>query len=84
LAMLRDGTDPIDLLITDVMMPGMDGPTLIREAREILPDVPVICISGYSEDAVRQRISEDIAIHFLSKPFSLQQLATKVKEIIQV
>jgi two-component system, cell cycle sensor histidine kinase and response regulator CckA len=84
LAMLRDGTDPIDLLITDVMIPGMDGPTLIREAREILPEVPVICISGYSEDALRQRISEDIAIHFLSKPFSLQQLATKVKEIIQV
>ncbi|MDG2286908.1 MAG: response regulator, partial [Alphaproteobacteria bacterium] len=71
MAMLRDGTDPIDLLITDVMMPGMDGPTLIREAREILPELPVICISGYSEDALRQRISEDIAIHFLSKPFSL-------------
>jgi two-component system, cell cycle sensor histidine kinase and response regulator CckA len=84
LAMLGDGTEPIDLLITDVMMPGMDGPTLIREVREITPNLPVICISGYSEDALRQRISEDVAIHFLAKPFSLKQLAGKVKEVIHV
>ena len=82
LAMLQDGAEPIDLMITDVMMPGMDGPTLIVEVRRTMPDVPVICISGYSEDALRQRISEDIAIHFLPKPFSLKQLAGKVKEVI--
>ena len=84
LAMMRDGTDEIDLLITDVMMPGMDGPTLIREVRESMMNVPVICISGYSEDALRQRITQDVAIHFLSKPFSLKQLAGKVKEVMQV
>jgi two-component system, cell cycle sensor histidine kinase and response regulator CckA len=83
LATLRDGTDPIDLLITDVMMPGMDGPTLIREMRAAKMTVPIICISGYSEDALRQRISEDIAIYFLSKPFSLRQLAGKVKEVMR-
>lgn len=82
LAMLSEGSDRVDLLITDVMMPGMDGPTLIREVRESLSTMPVICISGYSEDALRQRISEDDAIHFLSKPFSLKQLAGKVKEVM--
>ena len=83
LATLRDGTDAVDLMITDVMMPGMDGPTLIREVRESMAEVPVICISGYSEDALRQRLSEDVASHFLAKPFSLKQLAGKVKEVIQ-
>lgn len=81
-SMMREGDARIDLLITDVMMPGMDGPSLIRESREIGIEVPVICISGYSEDALRQRISEDEAIHFLPKPFSLKQLAAKVRDVL--
>jgi len=81
-SMMRDGAERIDLLITDVMMPGMDGPSLIRESREIGLKVPVICISGYSEDALRQRISEDEAVDFLAKPFSLKQLAAKVRDVL--
>ena len=83
ISMMRDGNERIDLLITDVMMPGMDGPSLIRELREIMPEVLVICISGYSEDALRQRISEDEAVQFLPKPFSLKQLAGKVREVLR-
>jgi two-component system, cell cycle sensor histidine kinase and response regulator CckA len=70
------------LLITDVVMPQMDGPELIREVRRIDPDIKVIFISGYTEDAFRQRLGSDGDIHFLAKPFSLKQPAIKVKEVI--
>ena len=82
LEMIRDAGEKIDLLITDVVMPRMDGPTLIRRVRETYPDMKVIFISGYTEDAFRQRLDSDTEIHFLPKPFSLKQLASKVKEVI--
>jgi two-component system cell cycle sensor histidine kinase/response regulator CckA len=82
LEMMESSKDPIDLLITDVVMPKMDGPGLVREVRETHPDMKVIFISGYTEDSFRQRLDSDTNIHFLPKPFSLKQLATKVKEVI--
>ena len=63
-------------------MPHLDGPGLVQEAREIRSDIKVIFISGYAEDAFRQRLDSDSDIDFLSKPFSLKQLATKVKDVI--
>ncbi len=72
----------IDLLITDVVMPNMDGPTLVQHARKRLPDLRVICISGYAEEALASRIS-GTDVHFLPKPFSLKQLAAKVKDVIR-
>jgi two-component system cell cycle sensor histidine kinase/response regulator CckA len=85
LEILRDAekADAIDVLITDVVMPGMDGPTMIREVRETHPDLKVIFISGYTEDSFRQRLDDSEDIHFLPKPFTLQQLAGKVKEIME-
>ena len=74
--------EPIDLLITDAVMPEMDGPTLIKNVRDEKPDMPVICISGYAEETFRNRLGEDQDIHFLPKPFSLAQLAGKVKEVM--
>ncbi|HEX3535362.1 MAG TPA: response regulator [Stellaceae bacterium] len=82
LELLQSASEPIDLLITDVVMPRMDGPTLVREVREVIPDMKVIFISGYTEDAFRQRLDSDREIHFLPKPFNLKQLASKVKEVI--
>ncbi len=79
---IRDAEEPIDLLITDVVMPRMDGPALVRQVRESHPEMKVIFISGYTEDAFRQRLDSDTQIHFLPKPFSLKQLASKVKEVI--
>jgi two-component system cell cycle sensor histidine kinase/response regulator CckA len=73
----------IDLLITDVVMPRMDGPALIRAVREHWPMMKVIYISGYAEDAFRKRLDETGAINFLPKPFSLKQLAGKVKEVME-
>jgi two-component system, cell cycle sensor histidine kinase and response regulator CckA len=79
---IRDAAETVDLLITDVVMPRMDGPALVRQVRESHPDMKVIFISGYTEDAFRQRLDSDSEIHFLPKPFSLKQLASKVKEVI--
>ena len=83
LEIIDDKSKTIDLLITDVVMPQMDGPTLIREVRARRPDMKVIFISGYAEDSFRRRLDETADIHFLPKPFSLKQLAGKVKEVMR-
>jgi two-component system cell cycle sensor histidine kinase/response regulator CckA len=82
LEIITGGAQKVDLLITDVVMPRMDGPTLIKEVRALHPDMKVIFISGYTEDTFRKRLGDDSDIHFLPKPFSLKQLATKVKEVM--
>jgi len=69
----------IDLLISDVVMPTMDGPTLVRRARERFPDLPILFMSGYAEEQLRKSI--DIRnVGFLPKPFSVQQLAEAARE----
>ena len=73
---------PIDLLITDVIMPQMDGPTLVEEVRKTQPELKVIFISGYTEDRVRSQFDSGEEIHFLPKPFTLKQLAMKVKDVM--
>ena len=82
LDLIHNAAEKIDLLITDVVMPHMDGPGLVREVREIHPELKVIFISGYTEDAFRQRLDSDSGIDFLPKPFSLKQLAAKVRDVI--
>ncbi len=79
--MLHDAED-LDLLITDMMMPGMDGGTLARFVKVERPDVRVILISGYSEEVARGEVLDSPDIHFLPKPFSLGQLASKVKDVL--
>jgi two-component system cell cycle sensor histidine kinase/response regulator CckA len=76
--------DEIDLIISDVVMPRMDGPTMIKEVRSRRADLPVIFISGYAEDAFRRRIDAGEEVNFLLKPFTLKQLAAKVKEVLEV
>jgi two-component system, cell cycle sensor histidine kinase and response regulator CckA len=82
LEVITTGAENVELLITDVVMPKMDGPHLVKQVRELHPDMKVIFISGYTEDAFRKRLDRDSDIHFLPKPFSLKQLATKVKEVM--
>jgi two-component system cell cycle sensor histidine kinase/response regulator CckA len=82
LTILAEQGSKIDLLISDVVMPQMDGPTLVREVKTRMPNVKVIFISGYTEDRFREQLKEGEVVHFLSKPFSLKQLAGKVKEVL--
>ncbi len=72
-----------DLLVTDMMMPEVDGATLIKTARGDMPDLPVVCISGYTQEAVAEEITSLPRVYFLPKPFSLKQLAAKVKTALQ-
>jgi two-component system cell cycle sensor histidine kinase/response regulator CckA len=67
----------IDLVVSDVMMPEMDGPTLAKELRSRNPDLKIIFVSGYAEDALDKDLSDTV---FLSKPLSLKQLVAAVKE----
>jgi len=69
----REG-EGIDLLVSDVVMPVMDGPTLVRHARERFPTIPVLFMSGYAEEQLRKSIDLD-NVNFLPKPFSVKQLA---------
>ena len=75
--------ETIDLIVSDVVMPGMDGHTLIQLVRQELSGVKVILMSGYAEDVFREEISRDPSIHFLSKPFSLKTLASTVKGVME-
>lgn len=72
----------IDVLISDVVMPGMDGVTLAKLVRMERPNIRLLLISGYSEDVARNGIDPEAGIHFLPKPFSLKQLAEAVKRVM--
>jgi two-component system cell cycle sensor histidine kinase/response regulator CckA len=73
----------IDIVVSDVVMPEMDGPTLLRELRKIQPDIKFIFVSGYAEDAFAKNLPADAKFGFLPKPFSLKQLATVVKDVLE-
>ena len=73
----------VDLLITDVVMPQMDGPQLVERVRAARPDLKVIFISGYAEESFGARLDGADDVAFLPKPFSLAQLAGKVKETLE-
>ncbi|MCO5131082.1 MAG: PAS domain-containing protein [Xanthobacteraceae bacterium] len=70
----------VDLVVSDVVMPEMDGPTLLTSMRARNPDIKVIFVSGYAEDAFAKSLPENQQFAFLPKPFSLSQLVAAVKE----
>jgi two-component system cell cycle sensor histidine kinase/response regulator CckA len=74
----RDGA--VDLVVSDVVMPEMDGPTLLKEMRGRNPDLKIIFVSGYAEDAFEKSLPENQQFAFLPKPFTLSQLVAAVKE----
>jgi len=82
LEIVKAGGQEIHLLVTDVVMPNMDGPTMVRHVKGLKPDLPVIFMSGYAEEAFRRNDENASDLHFLPKPFGLKQLAAKVKEVL--
>ena len=72
----------IDIIVSDVIMPGMDGHTLVNLVRQEMPDMKVILMSGYAEDMLEE-IERDPSLHFLGKPFTLKDLAAKVKDVLE-
>ncbi len=82
LEVLEEYDGEIDLVISDVVMPEMDGPTLLKHLRKANPDVKIIFMSGYAEEAFRNNLDEDESFAFLPKPFTLKKLAAAVKEIL--
>ncbi|MGL5447131.1 MAG: cell cycle histidine kinase CckA [Rhabdaerophilum sp.] len=74
--------DDIDLVVSDVVMPEMDGPSLLRELRSRKPEIRVIFVSGYAEEAFRKNLPDGEQFDFLPKPFGLKQLVEAVKRVM--
>ena len=72
----------VDLVVSDVVMPEMDGPTLLKELRRRNPKVKIIFVSGYAEEAFSKNLPDQEQYAFLAKPFTLKQLVAEVKKTI--
>jgi two-component system cell cycle sensor histidine kinase/response regulator CckA len=82
LEVMKEAGGQVDLVVSDVVMPELDGPSLLRELRKTRPELKIIFVSGYAEDAFKKNLPEGEDFHFLPKPFSLKQLAIAVKETL--
>lgn len=72
----------VDLVVSDVVMPEMDGPTLLKELRQRDPSVKIIFVSGYAEEAFSKNLPSEEQYAFLAKPFTLKQLVSEVKKTL--
>jgi len=84
LQIAEDFKDQIDILITDVVMPGIGGRELAKKLLVLRPGISVLFLSGYTEDAVITLGVVGPAVAFLQKPFTLQNLAKKVREVLRL
>jgi signal transduction histidine kinase/CheY-like chemotaxis protein len=82
LAQLQPGRPPVDLLITDVVMPRMGGADLVAEVERQRPDLPVLFVSGYTDRALVHQGWRRPGTAFLQKPFTLEALAAKVRQVL--
>jgi two-component system cell cycle sensor histidine kinase/response regulator CckA len=82
LAQLENSELEVDVFVTDVIMPGMDGPTWVQEALKSRPGVKVVFVSGYAEDSFAENQAKIPNSVFLPKPFSLNELTGIVQRQI--
>ncbi len=73
----------IDLMITDVVMPKMSGPTLAAKLASLSPDLKVLFVSGYADDTIQRKGVPNLTSDFLQKPFPLRSLARKIREVLE-
>ncbi len=78
---LGEGEEIFDMIVSDVVMPNMDGPAMAKEVRTQYPDMPILFMSGYAEEQLRKSIDLD-NVAFLPKPFSVAQIAEAVGEVL--
>ncbi|MBN2428098.1 MAG: PAS domain S-box protein [Deltaproteobacteria bacterium] len=83
LAKLENYHGPVHLLLTDVVMPGMSGKDLFERLSRRFPDMKVLYMSGYTEDVIVHRGVVDEGVNFIQKPFSVNTLATKIREVLE-
>ena len=84
LALLASNHGAVDLLLTDVVMPDINGRELFAKVTELYPAVRVLYMSGYTNDVIAQRGVLDEGVSFIQKPFTVQGLAAKVREVLAV
>jgi DNA-binding NtrC family response regulator len=82
LSLARENVERIDLLLTDVVMPGMSGPLLADRFGSVCPSVPVLYMSGHTDDAIVQHGVLNAGIDFLHKPVTPESLSRKVREVL--
>ena len=83
LAIAEANAGQIDLMISDVIMPGLDGPKFLKAARPFLGDIPVMFISGYAEAEFSKVLEGEPGVSFLPKPLDIPALAERVKQLLQ-
>jgi CheY-like chemotaxis protein len=82
LRLLADYPDPVHLLLTDVVMPGISGKTLAEEVSRARPDLKTLFMSSYTDEAIVQHGVSDAEVAYLQKPFSLMALAAKIRSVL--
>jgi YesN/AraC family two-component response regulator len=80
--MARERKEPIHLLVTDIVMPGMNGPALARALSEHQPSIKILYVSGYSDNDISAHGVVDPGLVVLQKPFTQQSLSRKVRELL--
>jgi two-component system cell cycle sensor histidine kinase/response regulator CckA len=83
LEIVQHATESVSLVLTDMIMPKMNGAELARELSRMRPDVRIVFMSGYSDDPVVQQVERTVSHHFLPKPFTSTALIEKVRQSLE-
>ena len=82
LVLSKEYKEPIHMILTDVVMPGVNGPQLIKQCKEVRQDFSVIYMSGYTDDVIIHHGISKKGINYIQKPFTMDGLAKKVREVL--
>lgn len=83
LKIFRQSADKMDLVLLDMIMPGIDGPEILNRLKELKPDVKVILSSGISAEDVPEDMLQSETVEFIEKPYLIEELLVKINNMIQ-